>query len=738
MKPMMQLEKFCKSFFCAASVAAFVVFSSASVDAKTVSRAEAANLAEFSYTVFKKKGGQLSGFTVLDKWPNKPGLNWLEKSGAGMVLFERKSDQQTILAFVGTQKTDPRDIIADLGIGLQEFLPMLGVPKVVIDALIKVSPKFARQVEAARKYVSALPKKKDSKGRPIKLKNMWLTGHSLGGFLAQVISNEFKIPAITVNAPGAAHEYKPKGKNTQLVNLKRQLDLVALVGRHMGTVVDYPNATPASKNFVKALLDNHGSTKFKEDLGKGLKPLAGPAATDARIYDVAGAAIADYVQAHPQKTKAVNLGPLLGFDSGELRATRVCKPKNLSAEDRRVCNRLVRILACRAAFESKGSKPATIQRRCGTLSSQDNSNIERLTNKGVMLSGGLRTLVSHPRAHLLFRKDQRVDVHFTDNILNGLVRTRFHAVGSLKQGVPHKLPFTAAASGDLNEWFREKVVGKIIKGKVGEKIKRDIKKLDIVTITSGTFQGDVESFFFKHKPANLKVTVRVLGYDKRKTKTITGTIPIYALHPNPKVGLGHAAATAKASAGLIGHVVAILIRDATHVVHKEAEKFGTWLDRVFGGGGQSDWVMLQAQRSKKCVAPERNARKPGTRITHANCDPRNPNQQWRFEYKALKAVKLRHRASNLCWDMKMTGIFYSIHNGAPLRLAKCKGDANLAGLNQRFWLRPMDKKQPIVALNPTSAMLHCVDIDPKSGKAHQWLCRIPPAPQQRFRLVPPS
>ncbi len=455
-------------------------------------------------------------------------------------------------------------------------------------------------------------------------------------------------------------------------------------------------------------------------------------------HEVTGAvavSMINYLVDNPKQTPAFKLGPLLAFDSGYLGGFRVCR-RGLSGGALLSCKRLVakerKFQICRDVYRiaKRTASKAEIAAKCGGLGAKEKTAITSVTDKGFLLTGGIHSVLSKPRARAEFLRG-KMDLRFTDDVLNGLIKSDFHAVGTTQNGVPKKLTFDAVVTGDLNKWFRDQVIGKLIKGPVGEYLKKKIKEIDLVTVTKGTFHGDFESFFIKHQPANLNVTVRVLGYDKKRTKIVKGTIPIYD-HPK------YVGKTIAGSVGLVGHVVSILWRNAIHDIGMVADRVAGDLDRLLGGGGKTGWFVLQDQGSKKCVAPERNARKPGTRIVRTNCDPANQNQQWRFEYKALKAVKLRHRASNLCWDMRMTGIFYSIHNGAPLQLAHCKGNAHISGLNQRFWLRPMDRKHAIVALYPTSAMLHCVDVNPKTGKTHQWLCRLPPAQNQRFKVVPPN
>jgi hypothetical protein len=88
-------------------------------------------------------------------------------------------------------------------------------------------------------------------------------GHSLGGYIAQVIAAERGTKGVTFNAPGA-HSYEPKLKGAGVRNFTRAHDVVGQYGTHIGkkrNVHDLP-----IKNDELWVKENHSITRLAESL----------------------------------------------------------------------------------------------------------------------------------------------------------------------------------------------------------------------------------------------------------------------------------------------------------------------------------------------------------------------------------------------------------------------------------------------------------------------------------------
>lgn len=115
---------------------------------------------------------------------------------------------------------------------------------------------------------------KDSKGRKLSKARVTLVGHSLGGFIAQVLAAEQVVPAVTFNAPGAAH-YNAKLKNSRIRNVSRKSDVVGTVGKHIGKSVWVKDlAFRPKKDIINPagyLVSNHNIADLIKDLRRWKK-----------------------------------------------------------------------------------------------------------------------------------------------------------------------------------------------------------------------------------------------------------------------------------------------------------------------------------------------------------------------------------------------------------------------------------------------------------------------------------
>lgn len=97
----------------------------------------------------------------------RPGLN----TGLQAAVFTR--GQETVVSFKGTTFTDPNDVIADAKLGLG------------------MNSTYFWEAEAfVSRYATGA--------------NVSVTGHSLGGAIAQIVGHRRKLPYVTFNAPGVA------------------------------------------------------------------------------------------------------------------------------------------------------------------------------------------------------------------------------------------------------------------------------------------------------------------------------------------------------------------------------------------------------------------------------------------------------------------------------------------------------------------------------------------------------
>lgn len=72
----------------------------------------------------------------------------------------------------------------------------------LFNAGFKVNDVTEKQLKNAREFLTAVLKKKDSKGRQVSTKRLIVTGHSLGGFIAQVIAYERKSMGCNLQCTG--------------------------------------------------------------------------------------------------------------------------------------------------------------------------------------------------------------------------------------------------------------------------------------------------------------------------------------------------------------------------------------------------------------------------------------------------------------------------------------------------------------------------------------------------------
>lgn len=110
----------------------------------------------------------------------------------------------------------------------------------LVDLGFKLNSTTEKQLTVSRDFMKRVMGMKDSKGRKLSKERVTLVGHSLGGFIAQVLAAEQAVPAVTFNAPGAAN-YNSKLRSTKIRNISRKSDVVGTIGKHIGRSVWVPN-----------------------------------------------------------------------------------------------------------------------------------------------------------------------------------------------------------------------------------------------------------------------------------------------------------------------------------------------------------------------------------------------------------------------------------------------------------------------------------------------------------------
>ncbi len=124
--------------------------------------------------------------------------------------------------------------------------------------------KLKKQVEQSRQffndsmdiYKKVKPENKDE--------SVAITGHSLGGFLAQVVGAKTGHTTITFNAPGAQGFFPEIKSSKNICNYIRKSDIVGNFGTHIGQTEVMPDSTGSKLN-PAYIFKNHGLGSMVND-----------------------------------------------------------------------------------------------------------------------------------------------------------------------------------------------------------------------------------------------------------------------------------------------------------------------------------------------------------------------------------------------------------------------------------------------------------------------------------------
>lgn len=144
----------------------------------------------------------------------------------------------------------------------------------LLDLGFKLHATTEKQLKVARDFMKRVMAMKDNKGRKLSKSRVTLVGHSLGGFIAQVLAAEQAVPAVTFNAPGAAN-YNKNLKSVRIRNVSRKSDVVGTIGKHIGKSVWVKNLAFKPKkdiaNPAGYLVNNHNLAELIKDLRRWKK-----------------------------------------------------------------------------------------------------------------------------------------------------------------------------------------------------------------------------------------------------------------------------------------------------------------------------------------------------------------------------------------------------------------------------------------------------------------------------------
>jgi len=192
--------------------------------------------------------------------------------GFAATAYRNPVTNEIIIAFRGTEPTDPLDLSADAGIAAEVAGPGPSLGLIGPGAATALTLEAGRavlldQLAAAKAFTERVEGL--AEGRPISF-----SGHSLGGGIAQYEAARTGYPAHTFNAPGMEQSIDrrldPAHQGDKVFNHARTVDPVHYIGERHGQTLDYERAGK-----LGLALTQHSIEELVVDLKNGMAPKEG-------------------------------------------------------------------------------------------------------------------------------------------------------------------------------------------------------------------------------------------------------------------------------------------------------------------------------------------------------------------------------------------------------------------------------------------------------------------------------
>lgn len=191
---------------------------------------------------------------------------FVSDSGKYRAIALMDKNKNLYMSYRGTKGMG--DLRSDLIIGVNN--PLSKIKKLTgIDLTIDNSLKKNAD-RSVKFYDDTLKKMQDQK---MNYKKPVIVGHSLGGFMAQMVGHQRGAETHSFNAPGAKIEnyFDQNGHIDNITNHVRSTDVISNWGKHIGKVALYSNSAKDGGLFTFAK-DQHKLDYLTNDFKRGMTP----------------------------------------------------------------------------------------------------------------------------------------------------------------------------------------------------------------------------------------------------------------------------------------------------------------------------------------------------------------------------------------------------------------------------------------------------------------------------------